>query len=93
MHSFSSSVIVDEYLNNNNFGILRSWRLKIKTYWSSSFWPKVFFVCFVRIIQKLVVELRQTEKKFETKIEKKFKKKIEKKKKFEKTKLKKKKTE
>jgi hypothetical protein len=32
----------------------------------------VFFVCFVRIIQKLVVELRNTEKKFEKKkIEKK----------------------
>ena len=35
----------------------------IKSYWLSSFCPKVFFVCFVRRIQKLVVELRQTEKK------------------------------
>ena len=41
----------------------------------------MFFVCFVKRIQTIVVELRQTEKKFETKIEKKFKKKKSKKKK------------
>ena len=46
----------------------------IKTYWSSSFWPKVFFVCFVRRIRKLVVKIRQTGKKIQKK------KKIEKKK-------------
>jgi hypothetical protein len=43
-----------------------------KTYWPSSFWHKVLFVCFVRRIQKLPVELRKTEKKFKkTKFKKK----------------------
>jgi hypothetical protein len=62
----------------------------IKTYWSSSFWPKVFFVCFVKRIQKLVVKLRQTEKNSKKKFQKKnSKKKIEEK--FQKKKIRKKK--